>query len=313
MWITSRRIVPVRTDRLFTNFQKSPVDRSFHRQLNRVAASLTCPATPTNRIVYGELVVKSNNKIKRIAVLAYGSACYVMFLGVFLYAIGFIGNFAVPTTLDAPLQGSIGMSILVNLFLLTVFAVQHSVMARPTFKSWWTKFVPEPIERSTYVLFSNVAMILLFWLWQPLGGQIWNIEIAVLRGVVYGLFGFGWLLVLYSTFLINHFDLFGLRQVWLYVRGVEYTQLKFRVPTLYRYVRHPLYVGWLIVCWATPTMTIAHLLFAAVATAYILVAIQLEERNLVDLLPGYAKYRSQVPMLVPLLKRLADPSSPSVT
>lgn len=255
--------------------------------------------------------MSSPNATNRIAFFVYGLLCYVMFLGVFLYAIGFIGNFIVPTTLDSPLQGSIWSAFLLNVLLLAVFAIQHTGMARPSFKRWWTRFVPEPIERSTYVLFSNIAMILMFWLWQPLGGQIWHIENTILQAVIYSVFGLGWIVVLYSTFLINHFDLFGMRQVWLYLRGRPYTNLNFRIPSLYRYVRHPLYVGWLIVFWSTPTMTIAHLLFALTTTAYILIAIQFEERNLVDSLPGYAKYCSQVPMLVPSLKGQVDLTSTS--
>ncbi|MDP6467952.1 MAG: isoprenylcysteine carboxylmethyltransferase family protein [Pirellulaceae bacterium] len=255
--------------------------------------------------------MKSTSFITRIAVLAYGSACYTMFLGVFLYAIGFIGNFGTPTTLDAPGQGSLVVALLVNCLLLTVFAVQHTVMARPTFKQWWNKFVPKPIERSTYVLFTNVAMIMMFWFWQPMGGIVWNLENSMARTVVYVLFACGWLTVLYSTLLIDHFDLFGLRQVWLYFTGTPYTELEFRTPSLYRYVRHPLYVGWLAVFWIAPTMTFAHLLFAAITTAYILVAIQFEERNLVELLPGYADYRKRVPMLIPSVIRTSDPSTPT--
>ena len=247
--------------------------------------------------------MKSPSAARRVAYLSYGLLCYTMFLGVFLYAIGFIGNFLVPTTLDSPRLGSLWSALVINGILLGVFALQHTGMARPTFKNWWTKIVPTPIERSTYVLFSNVAMILLFVLWQPMGGQVWNIENTALRSIVYGLFGLGWALVLYSTFLINHFDLFGLRQVWLYFRNKPYTNLKFRVPSLYRYVRHPLYVGWLIVFWAAPTMTVAHLLFAVGTTGYILIAIQFEERNLVDSLPGYKEYRSRTPMLIPSLTK----------
>ena len=240
------------------------------------------------------------SKSKRFAVLAYGLTAYLMFLGVFVYAIGFIGNFLVPTTLDAPKQGSLTMALVVNCLLLTAFAVQHSGMARPSFKKWWTKIVPKPIERSTYVLFSNIAMILLFWLWQPMGGVVWQVENEVIRIFVYVMFACGWVTILYSTMLISHFDLFGLRQVWLYFQQKPYTQLEFRVPGLYRFVRHPLYVGWLIVFWAAPTMTIAHLMFASITTIYILVAIRLEERNLVDALPGYSEYQKQVPMLCPM-------------
>jgi protein-S-isoprenylcysteine O-methyltransferase Ste14 len=255
--------------------------------------------------------MNSTSRLSRFATLAYGTACYVMFLGVFLYAIGFIGNFGVPTTLDGPRQGSFTVALLVNGLLLTIFALQHSGMARPTFKKWWTRFVPQPTERSTYVLFSNIAMVLMFWLWQPMGGVVWNVEHGVGRALIFALFASGWLIVLYATCLINHFDLFGMRQVWLHYRNQPCTPLEFHVPSLYRYVRHPLYVGWLTVFWAAPTMTIAHLFFAVATTAYILVAIQLEERNLVEFLPGYAEYRQRVPMLVPSLTKSIEPVVPS--
>lgn len=242
----------------------------------------------------------------RLLVLLYGVISYAVFFGTFLYAIGFLGNFGVPRTIDGAAQLPTGAAIAVNLGLLGLFAVQHSVMARPTFKRWWTRFVPQPIERSTYVLASSIAMILLFALWQPFGGTVWEAT-GVGRTVLYALFGAGWLTVLVSTFLINHFDLFGLRQVWLHFRGQEYTDLTFRLTGPYKYVRHPLYVGWLMVFWFAPTMTVPHLFMAAVITAYILVAIQLEERNLADAHPEYDTYRKQVPMLVPLRTRqLAD-------
>lgn len=240
--------------------------------------------------------------IKRITTFVYGSLSYALFLVTFLYAIGFLGNFAVPKSIDGAVETPLGMALLVNLGLLTVFALQHSVMARPAFKRWWTQFVPEPAERSTYVLFSSVAMLLMFWLWQPMGGLVWNVEHPTGRAVLYGLFAGGWLTVLVTTFLINHFDLFGMRQVWLYLRGQEYTSLKFATPGPYKHVRHPLYVGWLMAFWATPTMTVAHLVFALTTTAYILVAIQFEERDLVDFHGAdYADYRRRVPMLIPRL------------
>ena len=236
--------------------------------------------------------------MRRIAFFIYGTACYALFFGVFLYAIGFIGNFAVPTTLDGELNGSLGGALLVNAILLSIFAIQHSVMARPWFKRWWTQFVPKAIERSTYVLFSNIAMILMFAFWKPMGGSVWNVE-GTARIVLYALFGLGWLTVFYATLLVNHFDLFGLRQVWLYLLNKPYTQLPFREPSLYKHVRHPLYVGWIMVMWFTPSMTTAHLFFAIATTAYILIAIQFEERDLDKALPGYSEYRKRVPMLVP--------------
>ena len=185
--------------------------------------------------------------------------------------------------------------------LLTLFAVQHSLMARPFFKRAWTRLVPKPAERSTYVLLSSLALLLMFWQWQPIGGVVWTVEQPVLQMVIYGLYAIGWLLVLTSTFLINHFDLFGLRQVFLYLIGRPYTQLKFGTPILYRHVRHPLYLGWLFAFWSTPTMTVAHLVFAIVTTAYIFVAIQLEEKDLVDAYGDqYRRYKQTVPMIIPI-------------
>jgi len=244
---------------------------------------------------------------KRIAFFVYGSVSYLIFLGTFLYAIGFIGNFGVPTTLDGVRSKPLGIALAIDVGLLTLFAVQHSVMARPWFKDWWTGIVPRPIERSTYVLFSSVALILMFWLWQPLGGVVWSVEDPSGRLVLRGLFAFGWGLVLLSTFLINHFDLFGLRQVYLHLLGRPYTALHFGTPGPYRLVRHPLYVGWLFAFWSTPVMTFAHLLFSIATTAYILLAIQFEERDLVrEHGESYEAYRRSVPMLVPFTRRRTD-------
>lgn len=238
--------------------------------------------------------------MNRILAFSYGTLCYVIFLATFLYAIAFIGNIGVAHTIDGEPQRSLAQALVVNLLLLGLFAVQHSVMARPAFKRWWTRFIPKPVERSTYVLFSSAALLLLFHAWQPMGGVVWEVQHPIGRGVLYSLFAGGWLLVLIATFLINHFDLFGLRQVWLYLRGRDYTPLAFKTPGLYRHVRHPLYVGWLFTFWATPTMTIAHLVFALATTAYILIAIRFEERDLVGVHgQAYADYRQQVPMLVP--------------
>ena len=244
---------------------------------------------------------------KRIAFFIYGSLSYLIFLGTFFYAIGFIGNFGVPTTLDGAPTGPLGIAFAIDVGLLGLFAVQHSVMARKWFKDWWTRIVPKPLERSTYVLFSSVALILLFLLWQPLGGVVWSVEDPLGRFVLRGLFAFGWALVLVSTFLINHFDLFGMRQVWLYLLGRPYTTLRFGTPGPYRLVRHPLYVGWLFAFWSTPTMTLAHLLFSVATTAYILIAIQLEERDLVrEHGDSYEAYRRSVPMLIPFTRRRQD-------
>ncbi len=242
--------------------------------------------------------------VKRILFFSYGLFCYLIFFGTFLYAIGFIGNFGVPTTLDGPARGPLLTGLLINAGLLTVFAVQHSVMARKWFKDAWTRIVPQPLERSTYVLFSSVALIALFALWQPLGVVIWSVEDPTGKLVSRGLFAFGFGLVLYATFLINHFDLFGLRQVWRYLLGQPYNHLKFTTPGPYRLVRHPLYVGWLFAFWATPHMTLAHLVFALATTAYILLAIQFEERDLVrEYGDTYESYRRSVPMLVPSVRK----------
>lgn len=245
--------------------------------------------------------------LKRISIFSYGVLSYAVFFATFLYAVGFIGNFATPTSLDgAPRQPFIA-SLLVDLGLLGLFAVQHSVMARPAFKRWFTRVIPESAERSTYVLASCLALIAMFALWQPLGGAVWTVADAAARGALWGAFAFGWVLVLVATFLINHFDLFGLRQLWLQLIGRPYTQLPFGTPAFYRVVRHPLYVGWLFVFWATPVMTLSHLLFAIMTTGYILVAIQFEERDLIAHFGlTYREYRERVPMLIPGRKRLPD-------
>ena len=241
--------------------------------------------------------------LKRWIVFIYGLCSYAVFFATYLYAIGFVGNFGVPQSIDSPRSGSFRRSLLVDLALLLVFAIQHSVMARPAFKKWWMQFIPEPAERSTYVLASSVALIALFAYWQPLGGTVWSVHQPAAAAVLYALCAFGWLLVLVSTFLINHFDLFGLRQIWTYLRGKEYRPIGFRTPGPYKLVRHPLYVGWLFAFWATPTMTATHLLFSVATTAYILIAIQFEERDLADHLgESYRSYRKRVPMLIPFLR-----------
>jgi protein-S-isoprenylcysteine O-methyltransferase Ste14 len=251
--------------------------------------------------------------MSRIAAFIYGTICYLIFFGTFLYAIGFVGNVVVPRSIDGAPEGPVGWALLVNLALLGLFALQHSIMARPAFKRWWIRIIPPPVERSTYVLFSSLALIVLFWQWQPMGGMIWEVHNVIGRGVLFALFSFGWLLVLVSTFLINHFDLFGLRQVYLYLRGREYTPLTFGTPGPYKYVRHPLYVGWLFAFWATPTMTAAHLVFALLTTAYILIAIQLEERDLLAAHgKNYAEYRRRVPMLMPRFSRTQEAKAPDV-
>jgi methanethiol S-methyltransferase len=245
--------------------------------------------------------------MKRILIFLYGAASYAAFLVTFLYAIGFIGNFAVPKSMDSPASGPWQTALWIDLGLLLLFALQHSVMARPAFKRIVTQIVPAPIERSTYVLASSVALLFLFWQWMPLGGTVWSVQNEPGNMVLYGGFAFGWLLVLISTFVINHFDLFGLRQVWRHLLEKPETRLTFATPFLYRVVRHPLYLGWILAFWSTPLMTVTHLFFALVTTAYILVAIQFEERDLMAAHPEYAEYRKQVPMIVPGMPRVVIP------
>jgi methanethiol S-methyltransferase len=251
--------------------------------------------------------------MKRLAIFLYGLVCYAVFFATFLYGIGFIGNLWVPKSMDSPRDVAFGTALAVNLGLLALFAVQHSVMARPWFKRAWTRFVPEPAERSTYVLFSSLALIVLFWYWQPMGGEVWNITSSAGVAAMYGIYAAGWLLLLYVTFLIDHFDLFGLRQVWLQLVGKPFTPVTFKTPWLYRQMRHPLYVGWLMIFWATPVMTVAHLVFAIMTTAYILVAIQFEEHDLIAAHPEYADYKKRVPSLIPFTKRRVAEGPKSVS
>lgn len=253
-----------------------------------------------------------NSLVHRVSIFAYGLVCYAVFFATFLYAIGFVGNLWVPKSMDGPPAAPFAQALLIDLALLALFAIQHSVMARPAFKRRWTRIVPPPAERSTYVLFSSLALLALFALWQPLGGVVWDVFSPAGRAVLYGLFALGWLLVLVSTFLINHFDLFGLRQVWLHLLGKPYRPLPFKTPGLYRYVRHPLYLGWLLAFWATPTMTVTHLLFAVATSTYILIAIRFEERDLSTVHAEYGEYRKRVPMLVPFTKRRSEASVASL-
>jgi protein-S-isoprenylcysteine O-methyltransferase Ste14 len=237
----------------------------------------------------------------RITTLLYGVFCYLVFFATFLYAIAFLGDFGVPRTIDSGADGSIGMALANNAGLLALFALQHSIMARSWFKRAWTRIVPPAAERSTYVLFSSVALILLFWQWRPIGGLVWQVNNELGRMAIYWIYAAGWMLLLIATFLINHFDLFGLRQVYLHFRGQKYTGLSFRTPGLYRLMRHPIYFSWLCIFWATPRMTIAHLVFALATTGYILMAIQLEERDLIRAYgDAYRRYKRQVPSILPV-------------
>ncbi|UWZ84430.1 methanethiol S-methyltransferase [Occallatibacter riparius] len=249
---------------------------------------------------------------RRIAVFTYGIACYVASLATFAYLAAFLENVVVPTSIDSVRKSSLGIAFAVDLALLLLFGIQHSVMARPGFKAMWTKVIPPAAERSTYVLFSCIAMFVMFWWWQPMGGVIWSVQNAYGRLALYSLYALGWALVLATTFLIDHFDLFGLRQVVLQLIGRPYTALRFRTPGPYKLVRHPLYVGWVTVFWSTPDMTAAHLLFALGLTVYILIAIRYEERDLVQFHSEYAAYRRRVPMMVPIGAQPLNENKPAV-
>jgi protein-S-isoprenylcysteine O-methyltransferase Ste14 len=238
--------------------------------------------------------------MNRIAAVLFGVISYLTFFFTFLYAIGFVGNIIVPKSIDSGTEQPIVTSLIVNVLLLSLFAVQHSVMARPGFKRWWTQFVSKHVERSIFVLLASLVLLLLFWQWRPMTGLVWSVDNTMGRVALQALFAIGWLIVLLSTFMINHFDLFGLRQVYLYGRGIEGRELTFTTRAFYKFVRHPIMLGFIIAFWATPVMTVGHLLFAAVTTAYILVAIQFEERDLVDSHgETYERYRRSVGMLIP--------------
>jgi protein-S-isoprenylcysteine O-methyltransferase Ste14 len=252
--------------------------------------------------------------MKRWIFLLYGVACHLLFLVTYAYMAGFVGNWFVPKSIDQPAGEPVGIAIAVDLLLLGLFAVQHSVMARPGFKEIWTRLVPRPIERSTYVFVSCAVTALVMWQWRAIDVVIWDFQEGLGRSVLIWLFIAGWLMVPAVTLMINHFDLFGTRQVWLHFQRREYTPLPFRTPMLYSRVRHPLYLGWALAFWATPTMTAGHLLFAGVLTAYMAIAAVVEERDLVSHFGHhYEAYRKHVPMFVPSLKAsVRSQSKPAV-
>ena len=250
--------------------------------------------------------------MSRIAAFFYGTTAYLVFLGTILYAIGFVGGMVVPKTIDSGSVVPLGEALAINVLLMSLFAVQHSVMARKPFKRWWTQYVPHSIERSTYVLLASLALLLLFWQWRPMPAVVWQVADPRIAAAVTGLSHCGWLLVLTSTFLINHFELFGLHQVVNNLAGRSMPEPRFRTPVLYKVVRHPLYLGFIIAFWAAPVMTAGHLLFASVTTAYIFVGIVLEERDLAGLFGDeYRRYRERVSMIVPFWHKAS--SRPATT
>jgi protein-S-isoprenylcysteine O-methyltransferase Ste14 len=255
-------------------------------------SQLFSPAVPGNRML-------------KFAAFLFGAVAYLTFLVTILYAIGFVSGLAVPKAIDTGAISSAGLALAVNLALMSLFAIQHSIMARKPFKQWWTQYVPKPVERSTYVLFASLTLLLLFWQWRPMPAVIWEIEEPEMAAVITALSTLGWVIVFTSTFLINHFELFGLHQVASNLSGKKLPMPVFRTPLFYKFVRHPIYLGFIIAFWAAPTMSAGHLLFAAVTTAYIFVGILLEERDLVEMFGDeYRNYRQRVSMLLPWRKMI---------
>ena len=252
--------------------------------------------------------IREKSMFSRISTMLYAVVCYAIGMAVLAFTAGWLGGFLVPVQIDAANGAFSWWGLGINLGLVVMFAVQHSVMARPGFKAVWTRIVPPPAERATYILASSVAMFVMMWFWQPLGVDIWRLE-GTAAVMMYSVYALGWFVLVTSTFFLNHFDLFGLRQAWLNLRGQPYTHIPFKTPGYYAVVRHPIYVGWLLLIWATPAMTVSHLVFALATTAYILAAIPFEERDLDEVLPEYAQYRASTPALVPGAKGRSAPAA----